>query len=319
VYTGQQDVPFGVTHVRIDRSVKIIPLNAFGGRTQLVSVETHDGIEKVEVFAFNGCHSLGGIKLPGVREVGYAAFANCSSLREVEFGNKLETIGNDAFARCLYLQKIKMPSVRTIQGAAFINCKQLTDVEMPAVERIGIGAFIRCVHLQRIAVPLKDNMFPLNPRHQLYTQFDDCENLATVDLVGIEKIRKTIASLLLESWRDEMNQEIDRINHVLPNTPADEKAAVIQEYIRSVISRMEHYKAEHNRLLKEDMTQLELAVWKAKLDDEKVENERDTLDGKAAKKTMVDVETARGELRITSGADINIIISNVLPFLQLLE
>ena len=68
---------------------------------------------------------------------------------------------------------------------------------------------------------------------------------------------KVVSSLLLESWKDEMNQEISRINEVLPNTPANEKTNAIQGWIRSVIDRMEHYKVEHNTLLKEDMTQLE--------------------------------------------------------------
>ena len=39
----------------------------------------------------------------------------------------------------------------------------------------------------------------------------------------VEGIRKTISSLLLERWRDEMNQEINSINQVFPNTPANEK------------------------------------------------------------------------------------------------
>ena len=118
---------------------------------------------------------------------------------------------------------------------------------------------------------------------------------------------KTISSFLLKSWRDEINQEIDRINQDLPNTAADEKTAAIQRWIRSVISRMEHYKSEHYRLLKEDMTRLELAVWKAKLD----EKEDDYIEERA----MLDTVGARKDRRITSGADT--IISNVLPFLKL--
>ena len=91
---GEQVVPRDVTHVIIHRSVKIIPRGAFSGRTQLVSVETHDGLEKVEGRAFWGCISLRGIKLPGVREIEYEeAFNNCIALTDVEFGNKLETIG----------------------------------------------------------------------------------------------------------------------------------------------------------------------------------------------------------------------------------
>ena len=145
-----------------------------------------------------------------------------------------------------------------------------------------------------------------------YNQFDRCGSLITVDLVGVGGIHKTISSLLLESWRDEMNQEIDRINQDLPNTPADEKMAAIQEWIRSVIDRMEHYKTEHNRLLKEEMTLLELAVWMTKLDEKEEDNSNPKIQ---AKKAKIVVESRRNERRITSGA--NIVIKNVLPFLKL--
>jgi hypothetical protein len=279
--------------------------------TWWVSVETHDGIEIIGKQAFDECGCLSGIKLPGVKIVESNEFWNCRALTDVEFGDKLETIVEGAFYNCRSLQKIKMPSVRTIGCMAFSCCEQLTDVELPAIERMEKEAFFNCTRLQRIAIPLKDNMFPLDTYHQRYTQFDDCVDLTTVDLVGVEGIHKTISSLLLESWRDEMNQEIDRINQDLPNTHVDEKTAVIQEWIESVIDRMEHYKAVHNRLLKEDMTLLELALWKAKLD----ESESDALDGKAAKNAKIDVESMRKERRITSGA--SIVIKNVLPFLQL--
>ena len=109
-----------------------------------------------------------------------------------------------------------------------------------------------------------------------------------------------------------MNQEIDRINQDLPNSPAREKTDAIRLWIESVINRMEHCKVEHQTLLKEDMTQLELALWKAKLD----EKEEDYSNLKMqAKKAKIDVESMRKEKRITSGADI--IIKNVSPFLQL--
>ena len=194
---------------------------------------------------------------------------------------------------------------------AFNYCDQL-DVELPDVERIEHGAFLRCRRLRRIVIPLKDNMFPTHPFYQRYTQFDDCVNLTTVDLVGVEGIHKTISSLLLESWRNEMNQEIDRINQDLPNTSADEKTDTIRLWIESVISRMKRYKTEHKTLLKEDMTQLEFAVWKAKLDEREEDNSNLKM---PAKKAKIDVEGVRMERRITSGA--SIVIKNVLPFLQL--
>jgi hypothetical protein len=314
---GQQFVPFDVTHVIIDKSVKIIPERAFFRRTSLVSVETHDGIEKIGKYAFLICTSLRGIKLPGIKEIETDAFHSCTALTDVEFGDKLETIGQSAFSRSA-LRSITISSVRTIGGLAFSDSDHLTDVELPAIERIEQAAFTRCPNLRRIAIPLKDNMFQFDSifsgyeQYIPYSHFGSCENLAKVELVG--GIHKIISSLLLESWRDEMNQEIDRINQVLPkSTSVYGKTDAIRLWIRSVLHKMEHYKAEHNRLLKEDMTLLELAVWKAKLDEGMIAAH--SLGLQPTKKVKIDVDANRKEQRITSGADI--IIKNVLPFLKL--
>jgi hypothetical protein len=304
VYTGEHEVPADVTHVIIDRSVKTIPERAFQNRRKLVSVEMHDGVGKIEGQAFYWCTSLRGIKLLGVVVVEVGAFTYCTALTVVEFGEKLETIRDGAFSGCYALQNIKTPTVKTIGLWAFNDCKHLTDMELPGVERIGPYAFLRCRSLRRLAIPLKDNLFSPN-NYQRFTQFDECENLTTVDLAG--GTHKTIASLLLESWRGEMLQGIDRINQDLQNTPANEKMEAIRSWIRSVISRMECYKAEHYALLKEDMTQLELALWKAKLD----EKNDDSIEERA----RIDTAVARNERRITSGA--SIVMRNVLPFLQL--
>jgi len=85
--------------------------------------------------------------------------------------------------------------------------------------------------------------------------------------------------------------------------------------MQHIISRMEYYKTEHNRLLKEHMTQLELALWKAKID----QKEKARFCGKVqARKAHSDEEKpdiVKNELRVTCGA--SIIIRNVLPFLRL--
>ena len=50
-----------------------------------------------------------------------------------------------------------------------------------------------------------------------YTQFKGCSNLTTVDLVGAEGIHRAISSFMMQSWIDDTNDEIGRINQVLPN------------------------------------------------------------------------------------------------------
>lgn len=121
-----------------------------------------------------------------------------------------------------------------------------------------------------------------------------------------------------------MNEEIQRINQILPGTNLDQKTDVIVEWIQSVISGIENYKEDHRALLKEVTTILELALWKAKLDfgeeadnDKKVgeEKESDFEGVKLTKKAKMDTDSKRQGARVTCGADV--VIKNVMPFLML--
>eukprot|EP00985_Skeletonema_marinoi_P018433 scaffold10302_cov80-Skeletonema_marinoi.AAC.2 len=309
VYRGGR-APRNVTHVRIDKSVEVIEDLAFDGCEHLVQVDTHDGIRKVGRRAFFGCNRLMSIDLRSVLEIGEEAFEGCENLTDVKFGDKLETIGKWAFYECTSLERLKLPSIITVRSNAFQFCKALSSIEFSErLQKIEPRVFYGCERLQRIAIPLKRDLFPFDPPHrQEYNQFNRCDLLTTVDLLGGAH-NKTIASLHMESWRTEMIEEINRINQVLPNTPANEKTAAIKQWVDSVIDKMDHYKAEHHRYVKEAVTQLELALWKAKLD-EKEEN----AEGKT-KKVKLDSESVRKEKRITCGADT--VIRNILPYLQL--
>ena len=97
------------------------------------------------------------------------------------------------------------------------------------LETIGSGAFWGS-KLRRIAIPLKDEVFQLSDygityNQDWYNQFHDCPNLRRVDLVG--GIHKTIASLHLESWRNEMNEEIQRIDQILLGTDPMKRPTVL--------------------------------------------------------------------------------------------
>jgi hypothetical protein len=311
---GDQEVPRGVTHVRVHKSVKIIRHGAFQFFKRLVSIEIHDGVEIIERYAFYECTSLRRIKLPGVKVIGQRAFDNCFELENVEFCDKLETIGFCAFAYS-NLRNVKIPKVRVIGGYAFSGCRQLTDVELSTdLERIEGRAFY-CSSLRRIAIPLKANLL----RGDV---FNGCDDLSTVDLVG--GINKTISSFLLDSWRHEMNDEIDSINQDLSNTHTIEKTAVIQQWMGRVMERIEHYKSEHYALLKKNMTQLELALWMASLHEEEKEEQEEhpakkarleePISAEIVDANLQNVETARQRARVTCGA--NLIIPHVLSFLN---
>ncbi len=199
-----------------------------------------------------------------------------------------------------------MPTVRFIEDSAFRNCKRLTDVELLSedFDKIGVKAFGNCPLLGRITIPLNNGTYA-------NTVFYECDNLSQVDLVG--GVHKTISSLLLESWRNEMNEEIGRINQILPNTGRFAKTGKIKQWIKTVNDRIDHYKTEHFKLLKEFTSLLELALWKAKLNEK--EEVGNAVDIQKTKKAKIDEDAARQDLRITSGA--NIVIKNVLSFLVL--
>jgi len=323
---GDQEVPRDVTHAVVDRSVDTISAWAFGNRRQLASIEMHDGVKLIEDGAFEFCSSLKGIKLPGVRVIEQCAFFHCEALEEVEFGNQLETIGYEAFYCCTSLRIVKLPKVRAIEDNAFVNCEQLTEAELPKdLERIGHGAFQCCPRLRRIVMPLKNDILnPLN--HGDFNIFCECDKLSHVDLVG--GIHKTISSLPLDRWRNEMNEEIGRINQVLPKTHVNCKTKKIHQWTGRVLQRIQHYKSEHYALLKGNMTQLELALWKSKLQGEEFSLSSDLCASLEKKMTFLELarwkakvdeefagaKRARLEARVNCGA--NIIIPHVLSFLN---
>jgi hypothetical protein len=306
VYTGgEQRVPDDVKRVRIAENVDTIPDGTFHSCDQLIEVGGHDKIKKIERYAFCRCTSLRRVtKMTGIIEIEAYAFFYCSALSELDF-DKLEIIGCSAFVKCNSLKPIHMPSIRRVGTGAFMSCGLINVMFGKGLERIE-NAFYECTALRSIVIPLKDNLFINN------NAFAHCEDLSRVYTLD-GAIQTTISSLHMESWRDEMEDEIDSINQTLPNIRANEKSQAIQEWITRVLGRIEHYKSEHQILLKEAMTLLELALWKAKLLNE-VDEKKCNVD-EVTKKSKIDAEAARKENRVTCGA--SIVIKNVLPFLAL--
>ena len=198
-----------------------------------------------------------------------------------------------------------MPSVRVVGGDAFQYCTALTSAvfgkDLEIIER---NAFIQCVALRRIIIPLKDNFMIVN------NAFFGCMSLSRVDTIGGKY--ETVSTLHMETWRNEMEEELDSINQTLLDLQF-EKGEAIYQWITRVLGRIEHYKSEHQILLKEAMTLLELALWKAKLLNELDEKKCNV--NEVTKKAKIDAQAARKEHRVTCGA--SIVIKNVLPFLAM--
>ena len=250
-FTGRagEVIPRYVTHVLIAKALKFVCASAFRHHPNIEEVICHDGVEKIEQEAFQNCPRLLKVIMPGVKKVGSSAFNYCRALNYIECG-KLEIIGEEAFSCCHALRSIDLPSIKIVEKYAFDNCTKLTNAKFgKGLESLGAGAFFRCPSLERIALPLKDDMVAFD------NTFRMCVKLNNIDLV--EGVHETVAALLLEKWKNDINGEIAAINRILPNTPAGtsnhldvgEKAQAIWKWIGSVLGKIVHYKAKHRRCL----------------------------------------------------------------------
>eukprot|EP00984_Skeletonema_dohrnii_P030376 scaffold21779_cov69-Skeletonema_dohrnii-CCMP3373.AAC.1 len=215
-FTGREGevIPDGVTRVRIDESLSVIPANAFRGNRHIEELECHDRVKTVKERAFYSCRYLRKVIMRGVRVFERLAFYNCEALADVECG-KLERIGESAFGGCKSLTSINLPSAKIVERWALSWCTALTNVKFSdKLERIGRAAFWNCTSLERITIPLKDDVITADDT------FQGCKNLKHVDLVEEAVLRNTIAALLLDEWKIVMKDKIDSINQILPTAPA---------------------------------------------------------------------------------------------------
>ena len=124
IYTGQEDVPDNVIHIRIHTSIGVIRVRAFFQRERLISVEFHNGVKVIKEKAFKHCRSLCEILIPpsSVTTIKKRAFACCSWLTTVIIlGDGIKVIEEWAFHWCTSLCEILIPpSIRVIkEGAVF--------------------------------------------------------------------------------------------------------------------------------------------------------------------------------------------------------
>ena len=302
-------IPLHVTHIRIDKSINEIPDEVFSGKN-VQEVELHNGVYRIGKLAFYNCRCLERLSgATGVRLIDEGAFYRCKRLRDLEFSSKkLERIGAGAFSRCASLLVLKIPSVKIVDDFAFQYCVNMTDVDFgEELEQVKGSAFLNCYFLRRVAMPLKEDLIRDND------VFQGCRNMAHVDLVG--EVHDMISHFSLQIWKDEMDKEIDQMNQVLSAVPSDGKAVAVRQWIERVLTRVEHFEKEHNRLLAESAAILELTLWRHSLEVGHDNESSLDLDAQSRKRARIDIDNARQERRMTCGA--NIVVKSVLSFLQL--
>ena len=252
IYTGgdHDDIPDDVTHVTIDESITIIPTELFIEHQSIVELICHDGVKRIEMSAFESCPRLRRVVIPGVEDIKRCAFLCCEGLEHVEC-NKLERLGDSAFAYCRSLVSINLQSVKEIESLAFRRCEALTEAQFGSnLKKISSNVFLGCRSLERVSFPLRVELV------LIYLSFPGCVNLKRIDLVE-GALHQFIASLHLEEWKDGMNEEIDSINHILPDIPevdSDDmggEATVIRDWVLRILLKVTEYKIHHQFVLNE--------------------------------------------------------------------
>ena len=87
-----------------------------------------------------------------------------------------------------------------------------------------------------------------------------------------------------------MNEAIDGINLLISD--AKDKTIAIRDWLISVQDEIDRYKFQHNKLLKESLSLIELFLWKIKLD----ELEKSMLES-PTKKAKIDKQCDRKETK----------------------
>ena len=247
MYTGKgQSVPRNVVSVRFAFNVTEAEREAFFRCRNLREVVFNEGLRTIRRNAFCGCIFLQRITLPStLTEIGDDAFNGCRSLREVGLNDCLKKIRGGAFYCCNLLESITIPSTLTEIGThAFGNCTSLRKAILHEnLQKIGAYAFAGCNQLERFTFPCistrLNNVLEVNT-----TEANRTRQLNEIDAIRGDMIVRNGTELFVpgEVLRGGSNW----------NT--------IKASLDQIISWIRYYE------IKEATTQLELALWKAKID-----------------------------------------------------
>lgn len=245
-YTGKgQIVPKDVVSVRFHPSVTEVEVMAFSNCVNLEQVVFNIGLKKIGSSAFWNCSSLERITLPStVTEIGRYGFGNCS-LREITLSEDLRKIGTQAFASCKSLQTITVPCVTLIDDYAFIGCSCLWEVTLhEGIQVICSNSFYHCSSLQsckfqRISIRL-NNIIQTGHYPRAEAQIDEVRG-RVVERRGTELFIPGEGMVRGRNWK-EIRQDLDKI-----------------------VKLIRYYE------VKEATSLFELALWKAKLNQEEAQ------------------------------------------------
>ena len=258
MYSGGR-APKTVARVQFRSSVRQISDYSFWGCNKLKRIVLNDGLEKIGDYAFIECTSLVSISFPSTLiEIGDNAFSGCISLREAVLNDGLKKIGNFAFDGCSSLQCITIPpSATKIHSQAFVNCIQLREVTLDEDSpNNAVNAVYHCQSVEHF------KFSNISSRLESIIQtghWPDMESkLTTIDPLAIVRGGDVLVSnRLLRGIRGDYNPFTMTSGIAIGSTDWLQVKAWFNRLVQLTL----HYE------LKEATTLIELAMWKAKLDE----------------------------------------------------
>ena len=206
-----------------------------------------DGLKKIGGYSFQDCTSLQSITIPStVDDVDDFAFHSCTNLRDVVLHDGVKRIKTYAFIGCTSLERITIPSsVTEIGQYAFYNCGSLREIVLHNEE--AQIALLECISLERFSFPSLsarlDNIIQAGQR-DIEPKMDD---ISAVEWRGGELSIPAVRRQREDQWGEMENVvEIDK------------------EKLNKIKGLISYYE------MKEATTLFELALWKAKIDQEEV-------------------------------------------------
>jgi hypothetical protein len=334
-------------HVKLPSTVKVICAGAFQHCLKLVSVEVPESLGVIRNYAFHGCDVLSNFFIPpSVYEVGEDGFVDNKGLssgrksllqglfsdednsRHITKALQTRFDGFPAHRLCYF--QAQYPALRTL-----ITLKQLLQSDATAVARLdrfgmtpfhilslsgklNITVFEDFMQACPVEVVNRRDKFGYTPLHYL------CQNQQPNSLtIAKALIRHIIGCRLkflgLDQWKIEILNAIDAVSVIWTT---EEKIEALRKVYAKLLPRYERMEA---------LSQMELILWKIKIDDETIStrsnNSNGEREGNFHKRLKVDEEKSaesslvnqnhlrmkRNRCRVNCGA--SIVISNVLKFL----
>ena len=152
------------------------------------------------------------LKLFGITEIDYSAFAKCESIKEVSLPEGLTVINSSAFDRCVSLESVKIPKTVTeigyrafsgcsalasvaisdgiskIESCTFGFCSSLSEIVLSdTITEIDFSAFPKCTSLEKVYIPKNVTKIGIEA-------FGGCTSLSNIEFGGtVEQWKAVVA------------------------------------------------------------------------------------------------------------------------------